>query len=440
MVRQLSRRTFLKGAGVAMALPFLEAMLPRRLYADTLTNPPVRLLVFYVPNGIYMSKWIPSSTGADYLLPSVLEPMAAHKNDFLVLSGLDNLSGISTVPGDHARGTGSFLTCMPVFKTEGDNIQNGVSIDQRIAQAIGEETRFSSLELGSEGGGSTGDCDSGYSCAYSRNISWSNATTPVAKEINPREAFDRLFGDMNSNLTKEEAARRRVLRLSVLDYVREDAKRLQKKLGKRDQQKLDQYLNGVFELEKQVVALENQPQCFPGPGPMLTLDTQGQMRAMCDIMVLAMQCDQTRVMSFMSGNAGSNRVFNELELTDGHHYLSHHDNDATMLAAIEKINIWEMQQLSYLLDQMKAVEETNGSLLDNSIVFFSSEIADGNSHKHVDLPVLVAGRAGGQLNPGRHIQYQSEPIANLFVSFMNMMGVSGNTFGADGTGPLSGLG
>ena len=435
----LSRRTFLRGLGVSMALPMLDAMVPRKLYAGPEDVDPTRLIVFYVPNGIRMSSWTPASTGSDYELTPILQPLAAHKDDFLVLTGLDNLSGIASVPGDHARGTGSFLTCMPVFKTEGDNIQNGISIDQHIAQNIGDQTRFSSLELGVEGGGSTGGCDSGYSCAYSRNIAWSGPSSPVAKEINPREAFDRLFGDMASTRTAEEVARRRVLRISVLDYVRDDAKRLQLKLGYRDRQKLDQYLTGVSELEKQILSLEDEQQCYPGPGPELVLDTVGHIRAMCDIMVLAMQCDQTRVMSFMTGNAGSSRVYSNLGHTDGHHYLSHHDDEAAKLQAIEEINIWEVQQFAYLLDQMKAVEENNGTLLDNSAVFFSSEIEDGNAHRHRNLPVLVAGRAGGQINPGRHIEYGEVPIANLYVSFMNMLGVSGNTFGADGVAALSQL-
>jgi hypothetical protein len=422
-----------------MALPMLEAMVPRNLYAGPADAPPTRLLVFYVPNGIHMSSWTPAQTGTDFELPPILSPLAAHKDDLLVMSGLDNLSGIASVPGDHARGTGSFLTCMPVFKTEGDNIENGISIDQHIAQQIGDKTRFSSLELGMEGGSSTGGCDSGYSCAYSRNIAWSGPSTPVAKEANPREAFDRLFGDMSSTLTVEEAARRKILRTSVLDYVRDDAQRLQAKLGTRDRQKLDQYLTGVSELEKQILTLEDENQCYPGPGPSLVLDLVGHIRAMCDIMVLAFQCDQTRMITFMTGNAGSSRVFGNLGHTDAHHYLSHHDNESAKLQAIEAINLWEIQQFTYLLDQLKAVEEGDGTLLDNSIVYFSSEIEDGNSHRHKNLPVLVAGRGGGQINPGRHIQYDGDPIANLYVSFMNMMGVEGSTFGADGTGPLGQL-
>ena len=439
MPLQLSRRTFLRGLGVSMALPMMEAMVPKNIHAAPLDGATPRLLVFYVPNGIHMPSWTPAQLGAGYDLPPILAPLATHQDDLLVLSGLNNLSGIASVPGDHARGTGSFLTCMPVFKTEGDNIENGVSIDQHIAQHIGEQTRFSSLELGLEGGGSTGGCDSGYSCAYSRNIAWSDASTPVAKEINPREAFDRLFGDMASTLTAEEAARRKLLRTSVLDYVRDDAQRLQAKLGVQDRQKLDQYLTGVFELEKQIITLESESQCYPGPGPSMTLDLVGKTRAMCDIMVLALQCDQTRVITFMTGNAGSSRVFSNLGHTDGHHYLSHHDNEQAKFQAIEEINIWEVQQFSYLLDQMKTVQEGEGTLLDNSIVFFSSEIEDGNAHRHTNLPVLVAGRGAGQINPGRHVQYDGDPIANLYVSFMNMMGVEGSSFGADGTGPLHSL-
>jgi len=369
-----------------------------------------------------------------------LQPLAPHKSDLLVLSGLDNLAAITNVPGDHARGTGSFLTCMPVFKTEGADIFNGISVDQRIAQAVGNQTAFPSLELGSEGGGSTGGCDSGYSCAYSRNIAWSDANTPVAKEINPREAFDRLFADKDTSKTPEQAAMRRQLRLSVLDLVHEDAKTLHAKVGQRDREKLDEYMTAVYELETRLNKPPEPNECVVGPKPPIATNLPDHVRTMMDVMVLAMRCDQTRVITYMLGNAGSNKVHKFLGLTEGHHYLSHHEKDPTKQAKLQTINTWEVEQLAYLLAEMKKVQEVNGNLLDNSMVFFSSECADGNSHRHKDLPVLVAGRGNGALTPGRHLHYGGDqPIADLFVSFMNAMGVPDTTFGQDGTGPLANL-
>jgi len=441
MTKPLPRRTFLRGVGTAMALPLLDAMMPRSARAaDPVTASPNRLVVFYVPNGIHMEEWTPQSEGADFELPAILQPLAAHKNDLLVLSGLDNLAAITNVPGDHARGTGSFLTCMPVFKTEGADILNGTSLDQRIAQAVGNQTAFPSLELGSEGGGSTGGCDSGYSCAYSRNIAWSDANTPVAKETNPREAFDRLFSDKDTSMTPEQAAIRRQLKLSVLDFVLDDAKALNAKVGQRDREKLDEYMTAVNELEKRLNKPAEPNECVVGPKPDVPTDLPDHVRTMLDVMVLAMRCDQTRVITYMLGNAGSNKTHKFLGLNEGHHYLSHHEKKAEKQAKVQTINVWEVEQLAYLLAEMKKVQEIDGNLLDHSMVFFSSECADGNSHSHKNLPVLVAGRGNGALSPGRHINYDgAQPIADLYVSFMNAMGVADTTFGQDGTGPLANI-
>jgi len=442
MPKPLSRRTFLRGVGTAMALPLLDAMMPRSAFAaPPAGSTPNRLVVFYVPNGIHMPGWTPQAQGANFDLPPILEALSPHKNDLLVLSGLDNLAAIDPgVPGDHARGTGSFLTCAPVFKTEGANIQNGVSIDQHVAQNVGGLTAFPSLELGSEGGGSTGGCDSGYSCAYSRNISWSDANSPVAKEISPHEAFDRLFAGKDTSMTPEQAAIRRQLKLSVLDFVLDDAKALHAKLGQRDREKLDEYMTAVNELEKRLNKPPDPNECVVGPKPSITLGLEGHVKLMMDIMVLAMRCDQTRVMTYMLGNAGSNRTYNFLGITEGHHYLSHHENNPAKQAKLQTINIWEVEQLAYLLTEMKKVEEVDGNLLDHSMVFFSSECEDGNAHRHKNLPVIVAGRGNGALSPGRHIHYDgAQPIADLYISMMNAMGVPETTFGQDGTAPLTGL-
>jgi hypothetical protein len=425
--------------GVTMALPFLECMLPRRAWSAETTDPQ-RFVAFYVPNGIHMPAWNPTTAGADFDLPPLMAPLADLKSQLLVISGLKNAAAIASVPGDHARGTGSFLSCMPVLKTEGENIQNGISLDQRLAQALYTGAPLPSLELGSEGGGPTGDCDSGYSCAYSRNISWSGATTPVAKEVNPVEVFDRLFGGFDSTLTVEQVEQRRALKKNILDYVMADANSLRVKLGARDRQKLDEYMNSVYELDNKLQNLSLDDECIPGPRPAQPANAPEQIKLMCDVMVLAMQCDMTRIMSYMLGNAGSGRVHGFLGISEGHHYLSHHDNDPDKLQKIQQINLWEMEQLAYLLTKMDAIQEPTGSLLDNSLVLFSSECADGNSHHHFNLPVLLAGSGGGVIQPGRHIVFpENTPIANLFVSILQGFGVSDATFGMDGVGPLLGL-
>ncbi len=442
-MKRLSRRMVLRGAGAAVALPFLEAMRPKKAHAQEGGDegpPPRRFVGLFVPNGIHMPAWTPTTTGENYELTPILEPLAPWKSELLVLTGLSNLAGKANVPGDHARGTGSFLTCQPVFKTEGEGIYNGISVDQRLAQHLGQWTTFPSLELGAEGGASVGDCDSGYSCAYSRNISWTSPTTPLPKEVNPLEAFDRLFGGYDQTLTAAQVARRRLMRLSVLDFVTDDAKALQLKLGQADRLKLEEYLDGVRELEKRIEKEAEAPQCYPGPKPGAPLEIVAHTEIMMDIIALAFQCDATRVATFMLGNGGSGRVFSHLGINDGHHYLSHHGGEADKQAQLQVIDTWEVGILAYLLDKLSKIQEADGSVLDNSIVFFSSEIEDGNTHWHVNLPVVVAGRGGGALAPGKHLAYEDdEPLANLFVSTLNALGVNDETFGADGTKPLEGI-
>ena len=359
---KLDRRTVLRGVGASVALPFLEIMRPKRARAQEADPedpkepppPPRRMVVFYVPNGIHMPDWTPAVTGPDYVLPPILEPLAPFKDQLLVLSGLNNLAAKANFAGDHARGTGSFLTCMPVLKSEA-NIQNGVSVDQQLAKAIGDWTTFPSLELGAEGGGSTGGCDSGYSCAYTRNIAWADAQTPVPKEVNPQEVFDRLFKGYDQTLTVAQVERRRLLRLSVLDFVEEDAKALKLVLGKADRQKLTQYLDAVRELEKRIEKEAEAPQCYPGQKPAPALDVETHVRLMADLTALAFQCDLTRVVTFMLGNAGSNRVFSNLGINDAHHYLSHHAGDVSKQAKLSVIDTWETAQLAYLLDKLAAI-------------------------------------------------------------------------------------
>ena len=434
-MRTLSRRAFLRGAGAAVALPFLDAMLPRAARAQAGASAR-RLLCWYVPNGIRMSAWTPAATGTGFVLPPILEPLAPVRDEVLVLSNLANRPARDSVPGDHARGTGSFLTCVNVKRTGGSDIQNGISMDQVVAQAIGSSTALPSLQLGTDGGGSTGDCDSGYSCAYARNISWAGPQSPLAKETNPQSAFDRLFQGSDARLSAAERERRRRQRLSVLDAVRDDATRLRLRLGPSDRQKLDEYLTGVRELELRIAATGSG--VCQATEPEEPDDHPARVRAMIDVIVLAFRCDHTRVVTFMQGNAGSNQTYPQLGVYDGHHQISHHQSDPTKLAWLEAIDRWEIEQFAYLLQQLHAIQEPGGSLLDSALVFFSSEIEDGDAHRHTNLPVLVAGRGGGASLPGRHVRYAAEqPIANLFLGMFAAFGITRSSFGDNGTAPLS---
>jgi hypothetical protein len=441
---ELSRRTFLGGAAASVALPLLEAMAPSLARSARAAEgaTPKRMLFYYAPCGIHMASWTPQRTGAGYDLPLILEPLEGIQDKVTVVTGLANLPARPDGPGDHAAGTGSFLTATHVHKTEGADIENGVSVDQAAAAALGSATRFASLQLGAEGGGSVGGCDSGYSCAYARNISWSGPATPLPKMVSPQLTFDRLFGGRDEAASAAEAARRRELRASVLDYVRRDTASLQNRLGASDRAKVDEYLTGVRELERQIQAAEGQAACTPPamPEDELSLDVTTHIRLMSDLMVTAFRCDLTRIQSFMLANAGTNRYYDFLGVEGGHHDLSHHQNLESNFRQLEVIDRWEMVQLRYLLDGLDAIEEGEGTLLDNTMVFFSSEIEDGNSHRHENLPVLLAGGAGGSFVTGQHVRVrEGRPIASLFLTMLDRFGVTQETFGDDSDGIIEEL-
>lgn len=430
-----SRRAFLGGAASVVTLPFL-ASLPG---AEAASGPsPVRLLFWYVPDGIVMDQYRPSADGAlPAVLPRLLQPLDDVKSDLLVLSGLANRAAMVPVAGDHARGTGSFLTCTTVDHTAATDIHNGISADQVAAEALAALTPFRSLELGTTGGSSVGDCDSGYSCAYSRNISWLDEDTPNPKLTDPALVFDRLFSGFDAALSEAEIANRKKWRTSVLDHVTSQANDLNRLLAPSDQSKLDEYLTGVRELEVRVqTAIET---CVPGDRPPTGLDYASISRAMSDLIVLAFGCDLTRVVTFMAENGGSGRSFDFIGIPESHHDLSHHQGDATKIEKLAQIDTWEIGEFAYLLERLAATPDADGnSMLHNSLCMFSSEIADGNAHNHDDLPVLLAGRGGGYVaSSGRHKTYASEPsIGDLFLAMHDAVGVSPGTFGQDGTSIL----
>jgi hypothetical protein len=356
-----------------------------------------------------------------------------------VLSGVDNTPGRSEGGGDHAAGTGSFLTCTHVRKTAGADILNGISIDQVLAPVLSQGALLPSLELGTDGGASVGDCDTGYSCAYARSIAWSGPTTPLPKQTSPAAVFDRLFAGYDPDATAAEIAKRQRYRTSVLDASLDDADTLRGKLGRTDLAKLDEYMTSVRELEMRISGPANV--CQPGERPGAGLDFAQRSQAMIDLIAIAIECDLTRVVTFMLGNAGSNATHPQVGVTESHHELSHHMMNATNLEKLTTIATWEIGQLAYLLTKLRAIDDGDGATaLDNSIVFCSSEIEDGDAHRHTNLPVVVAGTAGGTILTGQHRRYTGgPPLANLFIAIANGLGVPLTSFGDNGTAPLSGI-
>lgn len=399
-----------------------------------------RILAFYVPDGMHMQRFRPNAVGANYDLPEILSPLGTLKSKVNVLSGLTNAPARPDGPGDHASGTGAFLTVAHPKKTQGADIENGISMDQVAAGALKELTRIPSLQLGIDGGSGVGDCDSGYSCAYANNISWASATQPLPKITSPSVLFDQIFQGFDPEATAEEIAKRTGYRTSILDYVRQDAKSLQNRLGKTDRVKLDQYLTGIEDLEDKIEKASSGPVCEAIPRPNDPGDLETHIAIMTQLMTLAFQCDTTRVISFMLANAGSNRSYEFLGVQGGHHEISHHQDLQENFDKLTIIDKWEVQQFTNLIAALDAVEEADGStLLDNSLVFFSSEISDGNAHNHNDMPILLAGTGAGAITSGRHIVYPDDTsVAKLFISMLDATGVPTSSFG-DSTGGLEDL-
>lgn len=438
-IKRFGRRLFLGGAGVVVGLPLLESALPRFARAGG-AKVPKRLIAYYVPNGMHMPAWTPQAVGPDYELSPILSPLADVKQKILVLSGLANKPAQPDGPGDHASGTGAFITARHPFKTQGANIANGISLDQQAAITIGPLTRIPSMQLGIDGGDSAGDCDSGYSCAYARNISWASETQPLPKVVNPSVVYDQLFGGFDPEATAAEQAKVKKYRSSVLDYVTAEAKSLSQKLGTTDRMKLDEYLTGVYELGKKIEKLGTGPMCTQTEEPLSGVPFADHVQIMSDLMVTAMQCDATRIITFMMSNAGSGRSYEFIGVSGAHHEISHHQNMQENFDKLTIIDTWEVTQLAYLLEKMDAVDEGGVTMLDNSLVFFSSEIEDGNSHSHYNMPIVLAGRGGGAISSGRHISFSNNrPVADLFVSILNALDLPDKSFGLDSTGPITEL-
>jgi hypothetical protein len=422
---RISRRTALRGLGATIALPVFESLGVGTDQAE----PPMRLLFVYAPNGKLM---------ADLALDgATLEPLAKLKDRVALLSGLclRNADPGLDGPGDHARAMAAFLTGVRPNKTSGSDVRVGVSVDQVAAADLGKRTRFPSLEVGCEGGKPAGTCDNGYSCAYQTNLSWRTATQPMPKEIDPRRVFERLFGDPANPRTDARDRNRR----SILEFVAEDTKDLAGNLSGSDRQKLDEYLTAVREVERRIQT--SQPTAVVGNKKLVRPTGvpekfQDHARLLADLVTLAFQTDQTRVVTFVLGNDGSNRSYREVGVPDGHHDVSHHGNDPEKLDKVRKINRLHIAQLGYLLDKLHTGKEGTGSLLDRCLVVYGSGIRDGDKHDHDDLPILIAG---GGVRGGRTIRYPTgTPLCNLHLELLHRVGMTADRFG-DSTGRLGRL-
>jgi hypothetical protein len=446
-VYRLPRRTFLRGLGTAIALPVLDVMLPAvqaGASAPGGTGLPRRMAFIYIPNGAHMADWTPRGTGTDFELPPTLEPLQPVKDRVLVLSGLahDKARANGDGAGDHARASATFLTGCQARKTAGADIRVGISVDQVAAGRIGSQTRVPSLELGCDKSHLAGNCDSGYSCAYSFNISWRTESTPLPPEVNPRSVFERLFAGGSPAENDEARIRRRRQQKSVLDFALEDARQLRSNLGATDRRKLDEYLAAVRELEQRIEREESFAAVRPDMAPPSGIPEEyaAHIRLMFDLLALAFRTDTTRIATFILAHDGSNRPYPFIGVNEGHHDLSHHGGDAAKQEKIARINRFHLTQLAYFLEKLNGVPEGEGTLLDQCMIVYGAAISDGNSHNHADLPVLLAGRGGGTVGSGRHLVVPKEtPMTNLYLSLLGRMGVTAERLG-DSTGTLEGLG
>lgn len=445
-LRPVSRRHFLRGVGTLIALPTMESLLPRPLAraAEQAGRFPTRLAFVYSPNGKNMAHWRPEGVGADFGLSRALRPLEAHREDFSVISGLEletaNANGDGG--GDHARANAAFLTGCQPRKTAGADIRAGVSVDQVAAQKLGHLTRFPSLEISCDEARKAGNCDSGYSCAYQFNLAWKSESMPLTPERDPRSVFDRLFGTGEEAPDPESLARRHAENRSILDYVLADAQDLQRHLGRRDQEKLDEYLTSLRQVERRIGQASEAARLLPAGTKRpdgIPASYQEHIRLMYDLLVLAFQTDSTRIGTFLLAHDGSNRTFPEVGVNDAHHGFSHHQRHPDKLEMLAKVDEFYSAQFAYFLDRLKSIKEGDGSLLDHSMIVFGAGISDPDRHNHNDLPILLAGRGSGSLRPGRHIALPEEtPLTNLYLSLLDRLGVPAEKIG-DSSGRLEAI-
>jgi hypothetical protein len=440
--KALPRRTFLKGLGTAaIGLPFLDAMVPA-FGASSAPAAPVRMAFFYLPNGMIMDAWNPAYEGRLQELPRTLKALEPYKEDVLQIGNLTHNTGRALLDGagDHGRCSGSYLTGVQVKKSLVE-IRNGISFDQIVANEIGHQTRFPSLELGMDDARQAGDCDSGYSCAYTNNLAWRSETQPLPPTLDPRALFERLFG-AGQPMTPEERARQSKYRRSVLDFVTEDTRKLETGLGPTDRRKLDEYLSAIREVERQIQRAESDnrqidPRMDKPYG--IPADFGEHFKLLSGMVAIAFQADLTRIVTFVVTREGTSRPYREIGIPDGHHPLTHHRNQPELMEKVRKIDEYHVQQFAGFVEKMKATKEGDRTLLDNSMIVYGAGLSDGNAHLHEDLPTILVGRGGNYFKTGRRVVARREtPMCNLFLTMMDRMGVPTERFG-DSTGRLDGL-
>ena len=421
---KLNRRMVLQSSAASLALPWFEAL------ATSNETLPKRFVSFYVPNGMHMNDFRAKQDGvlSEQALPYILSPLENLKNKITLVKGLANKPGKPDGAGDHASGTGSFMSCVKARKTKGDDIKNGISIDQVIANKLRGSSPIHSLQLGLEGGSAIGDCDSGYSCAYVRNISWAGEKQPLSKIVNPRLLFDQLYAGTDPNETAAMSELRKIKQNSILDFLSDQTTALKKSISFKDKQKLDEYQTSIYELEHKLNSNVN------GSCNNIELEsTIGNLpkhsELMNDLMVVALQCGHTNVISYMMGNGGSTQSFPFLGINESHHNISHHQGNKSNHAQLKKINHWELEQFSALATKLNNIQEGEGTLLDQCCLFLSSEVSDGDRHNHNDLPVIYAGSLGGKLKTGVAISDNYKPIAEFYMAIAKSMGVPIKQFG-----------
>lgn len=446
---RLDRRRFLRGIGASVTIPTFASLVPVRRAlagagatpATTASGAPLRMAFMSIPNGVQQDNWFPKGEGKEFSLNETMKPLEPFRQDLQVISGLqhENATPGNDGAGDHARANATFLTGARARKTAGKDIRVGVSVDQVAAQRLGHVTRFPSLELSCDAIRNSGSCDSGYACAYQYNLAWTSPTTPLTPEPNPRYVFERLFGAGKHGERRKSLAMRQQTQRSVLDFVLEDAAALQRQLSQQDRPKLEEYLAGVRSIERRIQSAERF-----GETPDPELDTPsgipsnfGQhMEIMYDLMALAFQTDSTRIATLLLSYDGSNRTFPDIGVTEGHHYLTHNQRKEELAQKVAEIDRYYMQRFAKFLDKLSQTTDVDGnSLLHNSMIVYGGAIADGNRHTHDNLPVILAGSAGGAFETGRYLALEETPMSNLFVSMLNRYGVKADTFG-DSTGNI----
>ena len=436
----LPRRTFLRGLGATVALPLLDAMVPAlSAMAKTAAKAPLRLGFVYTPNGANMARWTPVEEGSGFGLSPTLQPLEPFRDRMMVLTGLNALPAEGE-GGPHARASATWLSQVPPKRTEDADARAGTTIDQIVATHMGDTTRLRSLELAIDDVSLVGNCEAGFACTYFNTLSWRTPTTPLPMLTNPRMVFEQLFGE-GGNL----AAMRAELRhdRSILDSVITEVAELQRGLGANDRSRVTEYLEAIREIEQRINRVEAERSeaelILPNP-PVGAPDLfEDHLKLMYDLHVLAYQADATRVTTFLTSREASGRSFPNIGIVDGHHQVSHHGNNPELLEKQAKIDTYHVSLMAYYLERLRSTPDGDGSLLDHSLILFGSCISNSNMHSYRNLPTVLFGGATAQLKGDRHLKYPAgTPLANLFVTLADKMGVELDTFG-DSTGRLSGI-